>query len=167
MTILKHQDLTAGEWLQALRRLTLPQGEPAWMLVESHLECRLEKFAADRLDEYCYRGRIFCASGEWKWRRLPGAVYRCVFLGDTDWSQLAHDDSARLNGLASGPRDILLWGEYHRDSQVWLEQKIARHFQYPVDGTPHDHDRVVINVEEWQDHQQVQFVRYRELKNHV
>lgn len=167
MATLKHQDLTAGEWQEKLRGLALPPGEDAWMLVENHLECRLERFQADRMVDSCYRGRIFSTSGEWKWRLLPGAVYRCVFLGASDWIGLDHDDSAMLDGLQQSTRDILLWGEYDSERQVWLEQKVARHFQYPVSGQPQERGRVVISIEEWQAPAQVQFVRYREIKNHV
>jgi hypothetical protein len=169
MAILKRQDMSQDEWQQRLRQLAPPQGEPAWMIVETHLDCQLVRFDPSHISEHSYRGRIFCCSGEWKWRLLPDVGYRCVFLGESDWSQLAQDDSAQLARLIAAERAIALWGEYNEKHRVWLEQKIPRHFEHPVDVPGKKKSRVVLVVEEWQSpgNGQVQFVRYRQLKNQV
>lgn len=165
MAMLKRQDLRQDEWLQQLRQLA-PQGD-AWLLDETHLDCRLIRYAPAQASEYSYRGRVFCESGEWKWRLLPSGLYRCVFLGESDWSRLSEDGSARLSDLHVARRSLMLWGEYEPGRQVWLEQKIARHFDYPVSASPKPRSRVLLTVEEWQHGAsgQVQFVRYCSLSN--
>ncbi len=164
MTILKREDLTQEKWLEKLHQLNFSAEESAWMIVEKPWECYLDYFSPTLITAESYRGRIFSTSGEWKWRFLPGIGYRCVFLGETDWSLLSQDDSNQLISLESKRKEIVLWGEYHKKEEIWIESKIPRRLKYPV-SNPDRRSRVVLAVEEWQNSDgKTTFVRYREIK---
>ncbi|RME02806.1 MAG: hypothetical protein D6805_08810 [Planctomycetota bacterium] len=174
MAVLKAEDLSLENWRAKLQQLAPPSG--AWMVLTSPSELCFDFFQKERISDDHSWGRVFCPSGEWRWRKLPDGVFRTVFLGEEDWSLLDADHSSHLVGLTTQQKAHILWGERNSLTSsegesagkqdlslagAWLESILPRPIFYPLE-TPAK--RVKLVLEAWcnQAHE-VQFLRYHSL----
>ena len=166
MPILKSQDMDRAAWHGKLQAISAPQ--PAWMIIETPEECRLAEFSACDIPPASYRGRIFSPAGEWKWRLLPHGIYRCVFLGEDDWSGLDGENCGptMLANLEAVSGQVVLWGEIRAGQEVWIEKGVPHRFAYPLpEKIPGEEGRVGLEIEYWRDCDswEIHFSRYRRI----
>ncbi len=129
-TVYTHEKMT----LDALQNLV--NTELKWAYVSRLDEARMVKCGSN-LPERWPRGRAFGPKQEVRWRKV-GDHYRVDVLSestdvpssDKGWERTAQD----VDGL--GKRTILLWGELGEDPdspEEWIEVRIPRPLNYPVD----------------------------------
>lgn len=94
------------------------------------------------------QGRVFCDTGELKWRRV-GELYRVVYLGAEPRVQGLDDHSRHLEGLRTEREALLLWGVRTDLEHEWIEQQVPQRFRYPIKGGSEPRGRVAIVVERW------------------
>lgn len=133
-------------------------GQLRYQYVESDATIDLGPFA--EVDATSLHGRVFGPVLEIRWQRT-GATYDLLLLTETalpvpgPWQDLAQDGTLPQPDAVDLEEQVLLWGTHvsqlkrpHRlagdTDDAWVETRIPRALQYPVDAAPWVKARVAV-----------------------
>ncbi len=153
-SILKAADLAPDAFVGLIRALSPPpeeqlrlwaEGPDGWCLsywkgLDGNVDwCGAGRasvnFTGQQALERSNAGRLFCPSGELRWRQLaqPRGPVRTVYLGSKDWVGVGLASRQELNGLTASTARVVLWGlQSDNTPNEWVELRIPHRFTYPV-----------------------------------
>jgi hypothetical protein len=138
-----------------------------YVILERLEEIRFMQMKKWTVGDFWPRGRAFGPELEVRWQEVKLGMYDLLVLSEKDenlkdgWEQETHE--VRTTDAENHPLKIYLWGTHKkdRDKDVWIETRIPRKLEYPLDSPK---DFAYLEVAEYSQTGIVRFTRFQGLK---
>lgn len=121
-------------------------------------------FGRGRPPEVWKRGRLFSVKSELRWKMIGEEKFQTQFLCEGEFPPDHPFEITEEEWQVSEDKPILLWGERKEGRPYWVEVRVPRALEYPLEEP--GQQAVIITVDYLGPRWAVQFTRFKEVKRY-